>query len=628
MERELGRGGMGTVWLARDVRLDRLVAIKVLHPDLAADPVARERFVAEARTAARLAHPHVVPVFAVEAAHDPPLIVMALVDGETAAARLARRGALPAAEVERILREIAWALGYAHAAGVVHRDLTLANILLERETGRALLADFGLAVAREAPDGSPVFGTPGYLAPELIRGELADARSDLYALGVVGYTLLAGRPPFRGDSTGEVLARHLVAAPDPLGPQAAGAPRRLVELIETCLAKEPAQRPRDADEVLARLDRTPETVAIAPPLADWFARWERIRPIYALATPILGLQPSLLVWGYFSSGRAPLLAAAVVTTLASMTAIPVAIHLASEVSALRRLQHHGFGIDDIRAAWPHWAAQLQERYDRDGLRPLAGRVIFDLTAIGALLLVVTFGYVLPFGTEGYVRSALLSMASTLFLAVMTGVSVGVLAPGFRFKPTGWFRRTVARFWHSRAASLVTRLAGARQHDRLAATQTLHRSTELVLGLAIEEIWRSLPVAVHREVGDDVPTMAATLRRAAEELRHLAEQMREAEAQLPFDAPERIDLAGEREQIEEQQRQAVATLERLRLQLLRTMADRRPTADLTTQLERARELERDLVRGVIAHDEVRRLLRGAARRGGAAARTPTPTPVGA
>ena len=137
LERELGRGGMAVVYLARDVKLDRPVAIKVLHPKLAADPAARERFVREAKIAARLAHPHIVAIYSVEAHGEHAFIVMALIDGETLGARLRRRGAMPSDEAERVLRETAWALGYAHAHGVIHRDLTLENILLERGTGRS-----------------------------------------------------------------------------------------------------------------------------------------------------------------------------------------------------------------------------------------------------------------------------------------------------------------------------------------------------------------------------------------------------------------------------------------------------------------------------------------------------------
>ncbi len=193
LERELGRGGMATVYLARDVKLDRPVAIKLLNHRLAADHAARDRFVREAKIAARLAHPHIVPIYSVESTPDHVFIVMAVVDGETLGARIRRRGAMATDEAERVLREMAWALGYAHAHGVVHRDLTLENILLERGTGRALLADFGIAEERDVLESGPVFGTPGFLAPEVIRGDPSDHRADLYALGVIAWTS-RGRP--------------------------------------------------------------------------------------------------------------------------------------------------------------------------------------------------------------------------------------------------------------------------------------------------------------------------------------------------------------------------------------------------------------------------------------------------
>lgn len=623
---------MGTVWLARDIRLDRLVAIKVLHPQLAADADARARFVTEARLAARLAHPNVVPVFAVDADHDPPLIVMALIDGESVAERLATRGAMPVGQVDRLLREMGWALGYAHAAGVIHRDITPANILLETATGRALLADFGLATVTEHLDAAPVFGTPGYLAPEVIRGESAGPASDIYALGVVAYTLLAGRPPFVAESTGELLARHLVATPPPLAPLAPGAPRRLVELVESCLAKDPADRPADADALLARLARAPESITIAPPLATWFSRWSRFRPIYAIAAPVLGLQSWLLVWGYFGSGRTSFLVAALLSTIASFTAIPIAAHLLAEAAALRRLRRHGFDIEDIRAAWPHWTEHLERVRARDGLRPLAGRVIFDLTVVGAVALFITFAIVIPFlpfwvgeADSSGVAGALMSMASTVYLGVMTGLGIGFISPGIRIAPAGRIRGAMRKLWDTRLASTVTWLAGLGQRERLATTGTLHRHTELVLGLAIEEVWRGLPRALQLEIGEDVPEVAGTLRHGAEELRALADRMREVESGLGSEDPELAALVAERERVETHQRDSVATLERIRLQLLRVASERRGTAALTGHLERARALEHDMLVEVAAHDDLRRFLRGHRQR------TPhavTPTPVSA
>src|SRR6266571_9558957 len=169
LERELGRGGMGVVYLAREVRLDRPVAIKLLPPEFAALQPLRDRFMREARTAARLSHPYIVPIHAVDEIGGFVFIVMAYVDGGTLAQRLAAHGPLPAHDVTRIMREVAWALAYAHAQGVVHRDIKPANILLERGTGRAMVADFGIArLAASTPvtGAGRMVGTAQVVSPE------------------------------------------------------------------------------------------------------------------------------------------------------------------------------------------------------------------------------------------------------------------------------------------------------------------------------------------------------------------------------------------------------------------------------------------------------------------------------
>src|SRR6185503_1112050 len=153
LERELGRGGMGVVYLAREVRLDRSVAIKLLPPGRAADATLRDRFLREARTAAKLSHPNIVPIYVVDEIGEFVFFAMAYVEGETLTARVRDRGPLPAGEASRLLRDIAWALGYAHGQGVVHRDVKPDNILLENGTGRALVADFGIAAAVQAAAG-------------------------------------------------------------------------------------------------------------------------------------------------------------------------------------------------------------------------------------------------------------------------------------------------------------------------------------------------------------------------------------------------------------------------------------------------------------------------------------------
>lgn len=629
LERELGRGGMGTVWLARDLKLDRPVAIKVLHPHLAADAAHRARFLDEARTAARLAHPHIVPIYGIETTTETAAIVMAFVDGETLAARIARRGALATSEAERVFRELTWALAYAHQCGVIHRDLTLANVLLDRDTGRAVLVDFGLATLATTTDGAPIFGTPGFLAPEVIRGEPATVHTDLYALGVIGYTMLAGRPPLSGETTAELLAKHLVQPPPEL--RLRGVSRRLIAAVQQCLAKTPDARPADCGALLAALERAPAPIVVAPPLAAWFTRWQRIRPIYAVATPIIGMQSWLLLWGYFQTGIGELVVAAVLSSALAVTALPIVAHGIAELVALRQLQRHGFGIADIRAAWSHWTDALEREYHARGLPPLPGRVVFDLTVLGAAGLAILFLIVFPIlplvvaaDELSLTRAVLLSMASSVYLGVLTGTGIGFVAPGIRLKPHGRFRRLMERFWNSSFADGIARLARTGAPARIAATQTLHRNTELVLGLALDELWNALPAGLRLELGD-VPTLAGTLQHAAEELRDLGERLAASVEDLAdIDPPESRRLDALRVQVQQRQREAITELERLRLHLLRAVAERRATEDLTQQLAAAQELERTLLADLAGHATLRRMLSGTAR----PTPSPTPSPVAA
>ncbi|MFN9256431.1 MAG: serine/threonine-protein kinase [Gemmatimonas sp.] len=253
IQRELGRGGMGIVLLGRDERLDRSVAIKVLPPHLAADGDTRERFLREARMAAQLSHPNIVPVYRADEVGDFAFFAMGYVDGETLGDRIRDRGTLPPSETVRILREVAWALAYAHARGIVHRDVKPENILLERASGRAVVTDFGIARADFNPaltqDGL-VLGTVHYMSPEQASGEAIDRRSDLYALGCIGFLALSGRLPFEGNTPQSVLVAHATKEPPPLRSVAPGASPALAAVIDRCLRKRPADR-YDSGEALA-----------------------------------------------------------------------------------------------------------------------------------------------------------------------------------------------------------------------------------------------------------------------------------------------------------------------------------------------------------------------------------------
>ena len=241
--REIGRGGMGVVFLARDIALHRLVAIKVLRSEYVGSEEHRERFRREARMTARLSHPNIVPVHSFGELDDLVYIVMKYVHGESLADRLRRDGTVGGEESQRIIRDLALALDYAHGEGVVHRDLKAENILLERPSGRPMLTDFGVALLRSvdpAPaDSSRAFGTPHYMSPEQAAGELdLDGRSDLYSLGVLGYYMVSGALPFDGLTFESLAAKHIAEAHTPLADLMPKLPARLAAGLERCLSKD------------------------------------------------------------------------------------------------------------------------------------------------------------------------------------------------------------------------------------------------------------------------------------------------------------------------------------------------------------------------------------------------------
>jgi len=249
LERELGRGGMATVYLARDLRHRRSVAVKVLHPELSA-VLGPERFLREIELTANLQHPHILPLFDSGNAAGRLYYVMPYVDGETLRARLARERQLPVDDAARLAREVADALAYAHARGVIHRDVKPENVLLQgRERPHALVADFGIALAVEQAGGDRMtqtglsLGTPQYMAPEQVTGERGvDARADVYALGAVLYEMLAGEPPFTGPTAQAVVAKTLTEEPKPLTLVRRSVPPHVETAVRRALEKLPADR--------------------------------------------------------------------------------------------------------------------------------------------------------------------------------------------------------------------------------------------------------------------------------------------------------------------------------------------------------------------------------------------------
>jgi len=262
VERLLATGGMGSVYLGRDTTLDRPVAIKVIAPELAASAALRERFLREARTVARLRHANIVAVYAAGAAERTLYFVMEYVDGESVRQRLERDGAWRGPGAVAALRDLARALAYAHAHGIVHRDVKPENILVERDTGRALLTDFGVAQALAGGDESGrmtatgmVIGSPFYMSPEQAAGERAlDGRSDIYSLGLVGYEMLAGAPVVQATSAATAIMKQLTERATALRLRAPDAPPAVADAIDRALEKDPANRWPDASAFADALD--------------------------------------------------------------------------------------------------------------------------------------------------------------------------------------------------------------------------------------------------------------------------------------------------------------------------------------------------------------------------------------
>jgi hypothetical protein len=284
IERELGRGGMGAVYLARDVKLDRPVALKVLPAEYASRGLLRDRFLRETRTAASFSHPNIVPVYAVEEADDFLAYAMAFVEGESVAERVARAGPLSIRETVRLLQDTGYALAYAHGRGVVHRDIKPDNIMIERATGRALVMDFGIARAIEsaAPPVTgtrggltrlgEVVGTPEYMSPEQATGDTVDGRSDLYSLGLTAFFALTGAPAVTGDTTGKILARQIADVLPPMKSRRPDLPPALAEAIDRCVAKDPNQRFANAEGLVEALDAAQLAAPEIPTAIRMFAQ--------------------------------------------------------------------------------------------------------------------------------------------------------------------------------------------------------------------------------------------------------------------------------------------------------------------------------------------------------------------
>ena len=609
LERELGRGGMGIVYLAREVRLDRPVAIKVLPPAIAGQADVRDRFLHEARTAAKLSHPHVVPIFHVDEAGPFVYFVMAYVEGETLGHRVRKRGPLGVPAATRMLREIAWALAYAHLRGLVHGDVKPDNIMLDRESGRAMLTDFGLARLAQTSaldaDGN-VMGSPHFVSPEQVAGEELDGRSDLYSLGVVAYYALSGRLPFGGDAT-TIVHAHLSKQAPPLADAAPGTPTRLTQAVECCLAKD-------------RSDRFPSAEALAEAIEHAV---EQPREIPA----------PIRVWAQQGSKRAGAIIGTVYLTFTmvgiaigtnSWWVLPMPVLFIGGVVALNRLSQtrkvlaRGYDVDDLRVSLARFVEQRREELAFEhgpGNTKVALGIGVGLGVIGGGILAA--GKVL-----GTLSEIPLGIGLLMTIAGISVTAVAAIAPPVRRFFLKDYGSISLRFWSSRWGERFANLARLGLKRVAPPDHAVHQPTELAIGRATDLLYRALPKPLRKQF-KDLPDTLRTLEKDAQSMRAQVDQLTSqlAEIERPWRTGA-AELESQRRRTADEVRAtrdhaarrlaaAVGALETIRLDLLRLQMGTAPepsvTQSLTAAIEKAKRIADDVGAVADAHASLDRML---------------------
>ena len=604
LQRELGRGGMGIVYLARDVQLDRDVAIKVLPTHLANEAEARARFLREARMAAGLSHPHIVPIHRVSEVGGFVFFVMSYVEGETLGERLRTRGPLPPAEATRILREVAWALAYAHGRGIVHRDVKPDNILLEARTGRALVTDFGIAHGGRDPgvvtDPGKIMGTAHFMSPEQAASESIDGRSDIYALGVVGYLAVSGRLPYEAPTVPALLLRQATQEPPSVMQAAPGLPPALGAAIDRCLARDPTARFSDGEALAEALAPPPNArPALPTTLRAWLAARNPLLVPYLGWTAVFGTLTlvNLAVWvtGNRPDGPADIL------LLAAITSLPLFPIVGFHLNQAHRQFRAGHTLSDLRAALE---IDRRERAETEAVvlekeEPRSHRILRAATVGAGTWLAVTFGLV----AGGVVHENQLGpmfIVAPVLATLLTGAASNAL--DVQFIPTGirkWWQTGIReRLWNSRAGEWLARRLGAPERSKLAGASAF-RATEVALGVAASELFAALPKE-YREQLADLPAIVGALEARAAEARAEIEVVA---ALVPNESGGAQVLAARKKAAADHLAESVAALEGIRLDLLRLHAGAGDLAPLTTLMDAARLIGEDLSRLAEAQREV-------------------------
>jgi serine/threonine protein kinase len=601
LERELGRGGMGIVYLAREVQLNRLVAIKVLPGAMSERAELRERFVREARMAASLSHPNIVSIHRVGEAGPFAFFVMAYVDGETLGERLRVRGPLSPAATIRMLREVAWALAYAHGRGVVHRDVKPDNILLESASGRALVTDFGIALGGDdggSGESGRIMGTAQFMSPEQATGASIDGRSDLYALGIVGYLAASGRLPFDADSLPALLSKQVHEPAPPLSQHVPGLPRALASTIDRCLRKEASERFPTGEALAEALEeaRTARTQLPAP-LRLWLRASDPLRPLYLMWSTI-----------FFAGTLSELRRGDWPITLAFML-LPIVPSVTFHARKLRRVLGAGYTLPDVQHAVRLWQAEKREElaFEHEGELPRGLKIlrVATLGLAGLFVLLVT-GIIDPYTIVRWIPTRvsyrLLAKIAVGMPALLAGVSaiashalgVPFLPPELRRSLTGAMR---SWFWNSRAGSFVTRILTPKRRLRIASVD--YRPTEMALGLAVDELFDSLPKSYRAHLAG-LPEVVRRLEAHAAASRVRVEEL------ASLEAGDSDVLSGELGRARTSLGETVAALESIRLDLLRLHGGETDLRPITSVLEASQQLGEELERLTSARREVGRI----------------------
>ena len=526
---------------------------------------------------------------------------MAYVAGETLTERVVRRGPLAPSEAARVLREIAWALAYAHSQGLVHRDVKPDNIMLEDASGRGLVADFGIAgQVRGAAglDGGEVIGTPEFMSPEQALGEHVDARSDLYALGVVGFFALSGKLPFEAGKAAEVLAKQVTEPAPPLASVAPGVPRRIAQAIDRCLAKDPADRPASGENVAELLGVALEQRRELPvALRVFVKRNARLGGvgglIYVFSIPFMMATVASL-FGRRGSGDAALW-----TFVLAVTVVPFGIL----VGRARRFLASGFGPEELAVAFRAELEQgREERVFEYGRGPSLYERVLRLLGAGGVAIAGVSGFIL-FGGPVWAAPGL---AQLFGWSLSTGLITGFLALVRLQRRIDLDTRIWSWLWQGPLGRLMFRVARVLSPARSLPPPATHRPTELALAMAAEQLFDQLPRDVRRQLRD-LPEVVRRLEQDAQKMRQRLEELNDAlggtkdegrgkggDVAIPS-RHDRIvsDLEAERDRVQRRLGDAVKALETIRLNLLRLHAGSGSVQNLTTDLGLARTVAQEI-----------------------------------